>query len=365
MNATEFFMMLEHGVFPEFMRRLLGGELHPDNEEVVRMWNVLCRAYHQFCMKSQGGTWHMVHYPCGLSVDGAGIHKYGLDKMSTPRVPLLDQAQALFEEAYATFGNDLQQQVADKAARVHRMSTVVSRYQTLANPDGRGRWSKARVAKWNTATALIRKFNDMTVVELYVDVHMQRQYTAAVQEVADALMTAALRPYLTAITNFQATHHEGASFEAIFMRKMALHNPKWRCILPEQRMPLGVSTPDLHQTAEMLVGTNKKGLRAWTIKPRQGADLKLTKSYDDALQALVATRNQLDQGNSSKEKRAILRSIRRSWITFQIIARPAGEWFRPQLAPGDMKRGGNETAFVLALFWLVASGGEFTTDAYT
>ena len=71
--------------------------------------------------------------------------------------------------------------------------------------------------------------------------------------------TAILNPFKDAINTFKVEN--GYSWHAKFMRQMALIDPRYRCFLPEQIMPLGNTTPYVLQGAECLVSIVKCGAR--------------------------------------------------------------------------------------------------------
>lgn len=105
-------------------------------------------------------------------------------------------------------------------------------------------------------------------------------------------------------------------------------------MLPEQFRPLGNTTPDLHQCAELLVGIIKTALRVWTMshEPEDSTVLK-AKNYDAALQAASHTRNQPQATGRSQDKNAIANAIARTWLTAQIVATPSRTWFSPEKPP--------------------------------
>ena len=137
---------------------------------------------------------------------------------------------------------------------------------------------------------------------------------------------------------------------------------RWRVLLPEQFLPLGNTTPDLHQVAEMLVRIYKSAMRSWTVtRPAGCKDLVLAKSYDDVLHARCAKRNDVEGDESCQDRISIAGSIRRAYIAAQVISTSAGEKFYPRLAPGDVKRGGHATRFQDATFGATGTGGGWST----
>lgn len=144
---------------------------------------------------------------------------------------------------------------------------------------------------------------------------------------------------------------------------MAFNDPRrWLCLVGEQFLPLGNTTPDLHQPAEMQVGTYKGVARAWTLdQPPDSQALLLSKSYDEVMHLECEKRNEAgDDGAPPKNQSSITKSTRRLYITAQIVAADAGEKFKPLLPPGYYEdRGGHPTEWRHGNFEVVGSGGKF------
>eukprot|EP00892_Ulva_mutabilis_P010029 jgi/Ulvmu1/7399/UM036_0059.1 len=87
-----------------------------------------------------------------------------------------------------------------------------------------------------------------------------------------------------------------------------------RGMIPKM-MPLGNTTPDLHQTAEMLVAITKTSIKDWTLErePEDPAPL-ITKSYIDAMQAASVHRNVGNATGHGQDQVSIRDSINKMWI---------------------------------------------------
>lgn len=172
-------------------------------------------------------------------------------------------------------------------------------------------------------------------------------------------LAALLTDYTTANEAHRLQH--GVSWESLFRRNKAFEDPNWRVLLPHQFLPLGNTTPDLHQVAELLVRIYKAALRKWTVMKRpDSTELLLAKNYDEELHEVCKLRNTAEDPSAAKDKHAIRGSIRRAYIAAQCVATPRGEVFQPMLAPGDVKRGGRLTRQHKAKFKVVGSGGYFS-----
>jgi hypothetical protein len=334
MNSSEFYCMLVHAIVPEFMRRALGGELKQGHATEGR-WNQLCKQYHQEALNGQVGTWHMVILPFGLSMDNAAIHTFARRRLLLPRVPLLEQATQQFTQADAEFG--VMAALQDRNARRLRALAVEYRWQTQAQESQTTR----DVARYRNAYALRLELDDKDFVQMYVDIHMRRVYASdqLKQEIAEEILAAVMQPYTQAVNRFKADSPEGASWEHVFLRRMALRSSDWWCLLPEQMMPLGNTTPDIHQSAELLVRRSKLAMQQWATdevkRDPRSHELTISSAYDNALHADSIRRNVPDEAGLSPERRALHRSIRRSWLTFQILAEDKGKAFQPQPLPRD------------------------------
>lgn len=137
---------------------------------------------------------------------------------------------------------------------------------------------------------------------------------------------------------------------------MACIDRRWLCFIPEQVLPLGNSTPDLHQCAEVLVGIYKSFLRTWTIwQDPDSSSVMYARNYKRQLDGEVANRNLIDEETClSKDQSAIANNLRRMWTAAQIVASPYGQWFSltkpPDPATGDAEQ---------EKFEVMGSGGRF------
>ena len=363
LNASEFGMLMEYGALPELLKRALGVPFGSEGGREV--WDVASLKYWVAMGCPEDISWMDVHLPFGISDDNAPIHlSFGLACMS-PRLLPIEEYTALFEKAL----HDHEYDINAKAHQERAFETVLS-YINDEKELVEGAAAKRQVRDMIPKVEAIRKHaKRLTGLQFFILVKFRkfdiseekddklRIHKASV-EVAEAVMDEWLRPLTDKIG--------GTPWEAQFRRDMAWIDPRWLCLLPEQMMPLGNTTPDLHQTAEMLVAITKTSIKDWTLE-REPEDpaLLITKSYSDAMQAASVHRNVGNATGHGQDQVSIRDSINKMWICAQILATEGGKVFNPTLAPGDLARGGLMDAFCKAAFYVVATGGYYPPNKWT
>ena len=348
-NSSEFLMLMEYSALPEVMMRKLG--VAPGGDGYARIWDVSCQGFYE-TLEGINVTWHSIHYPVGISLDNAPIHTMFRAAMLRPRVPLIEEYRTIFNAAMVELNFDIEdRQHIDRAfSEVEdRLSNEPAVAQTLQKTKLNMQLKKLSDIKERAKT--------MTGLQLYVH-GACRQFKGGnvLCDVAEEVAEQMILPYTTA-----SNANESAPWEAVFRRQQALIDPRWRCLLPEQFMPLGNTTPDLHQTAEMLVAAYKGAMKRWTLEqdPEQH-ELLYSANYDNVMQAENARRNEGNDTDQGLDQTAIRASLRKTWITAQIVATEYGVSFKPMLAPGERKEwGGHPTESRQANFYVMGTGGKF------
>lgn len=345
-NCSEYTMMMQHSVLPEFLGRRLGMRLgDPGSREV---WDTQCKEYFNIMSENIGITWHSIHYPFSLSQDNATIHHGATKAMLAPQVTPLEEYTTILTAAQDQLGINIRS-AADAFEVVINRLKVASRGLEKEAKDA----VKAQIAAANRARKRAVK---TSTIQFLVDAKF-KDYSKTQQPHAEEAHDIMLAEYTRA-----ATANKAAPWEACFRRELAFKDPRWRCLVSEQLMPLGDTTPDLHQPAEMQVATYKGIAKAWTLdQSPESADLLLATSYNEVMHSECIKRNEWqDSTTPGKNHLALQGSIRRLYITAQIVAAGLGEVFYPWLAPGyDEAKGGHPTEFRRANFTVTGSDGRF------
>lgn len=349
-NTSEYTMMMVFYVLPLLLLRWLGGKKlgEPGSREV---WDAQCKEYFDCMSRGVGITWHSIHLPFGLSQDHATIHHGATIAMLTPRVTLFEEYNLILTAAQDQLGCKIPSVAEAFDVHMAMLKQRVKESKGKRRKDAEAARTGARRVK---ATAI-----RSSAIQFLVDVKagkyrhgwQQDHHTKAVH---DAMLADYWR---------LANADKDVPWEAVFRRKMAFIDPsKWMCVVPEQLMPLGKTTPDLHGPAEMQVGMYKGVAKEWTLEqPPRSKALLLSKSYNEVMHEECARRNQpKENGKPGKNLSSIKKATRRLYITAQIVAADAGEVFRPMVAPGYYSyRGGHPTEFREGNFYVTGSGGQF------
>lgn len=323
LNSSEFRMMMDAFALPKFMRRALGGDLCEDNRA---QWDQACKDYYEAMGSPSYLSWMDVLIPFGISFDNAPVHKAYRKAALRPRVTLHEEFRTLFEHAVTGLNFDI-------AAVLHSIFRDARERYLLKEARARTELTKDAARQLTTMAESMRL---MSPIDFYVKAQFRQFTDAAAKTVANEVIQVFTTEFEKARKTYRNAH-DGIDWCSLFRRNQAFCDWRWMVFLPEQFMPLGNTTPDLHQTAEMLVGRYKADMRRWTIgKHPESRDLKYASSYDEVLQQACARRNQLNKDGVYEDKESISKSIRRMWVTCQIVAAEHGERFTPTSFPtGD------------------------------
>lgn len=371
-------MMMLHLV-DEFLKRALGGA--PLNNRNRDEWDKGCKEMFDIIGPIAGLTWHDVHFPFGLSMDCAPIHARSRKGLMAVRWDPLDEYRLLFAEAEKDLPVKFDQQtrgaitstLIDDAAStwyLHQEELVRLRRQGFPRSEETATAIKTARDGANSANSKRQAYEDLVNLTSTWEIHKifvelgipsrRSKLRGNRAKFAEQFLDAIMAPYRAADKEYGRVNN--VTWESEFRRKMAFLHPDWRVFLPEQFLTLGKATPDLHQVAEMLVRVYKAALRRWTTsRPPGAAELLLARSYDEELHAHCVRRNTED-GATKQDKESIIGSIRRTYITCQVVAEAHGVSFRPMLAPGDTGRGGHATRFQQADFYANGSAGQWSGD---
>lgn len=324
--ASEMRMLLDAAFIPDFMQRSIGGELC---EATRCKWDAACKEYYEKAMGSPPGmTWHDVHVPFGMSLDNAPVHQAWRKEVLVPRVPVVEEFRALFEHAEIGLNFNIKQEVAAAA------DEVITHYNGVASRAHKNK-NVTRATRLSRYAAELRDRYEgakIYVMGQFQDYPFVGEHKQAKQQVTLAIFDIVNGRYNVAREAYRQEH--GVDWVSVFRREQALIDARWLCLLPEQFMPLGNTTPDLHQCAELLVGIMKTALRVWTMshEPEDRTVLK-AKNYDAALREVNHKRNHPQATGRSQDQDAIANAIKRTWVTAQIVATPSGTWFTPEKPP--------------------------------
>lgn len=357
-NGSEYTTMMLYSVLPEFLERSLGMCLgDPGSREV---WDAQCKEYHSIMSDSVGIPWQSIHYPMSFSQDHAKIHIVATKAMLAPRVTHLEEYTTVLDAAQAQLGVTLGN-VAEAFALMLKPLKAERLRLKNAGP-GKKKKYKAKDAEVRAALRAKKKALNMSTYQFLVNVKFKK-FRAAEQKQAEKVHDIVLDEYFRA-----ANADSSAPWEAVFRREMAFKDARWRCLVPEQLMPLGDTTPDLHQPAEMQVATYKGIARRWTLaEDPESKALLLAKSYNEVMHQECVKRNEPQDSNTPGRNQVALQgSIRRMYITAQIVASAHELKFYPRLPPGyDTTKGGHPTEFSRANFQVTGSDGRFPEGAWS
>lgn len=344
-------MMMIFHVLPWFMQRWLGTQLgNPGSRQV---WDEMCKRYFDCMSEGVSITWHSIHIPFGLSLDNATIHHGATVAMLTPRLTPFEEYNTILTAAEQQLGITIPGTAPTFTAYIDGLKEA--RRNLPAGEDTEPRKAANKVIK---AAERAREEAVQTSTKQFLVNAKFRRFGSAQQVHAEAVHDMMLAQYMQA-----ANANRDAPWEALFRRELAFKDPaRWLCLVGEQLMPLGKTTPDLHQAAEMQVGMYKSVAREWTLEQNPDCPaLLLSKSYDDVMHAECAKRNHVQaDGTPAKNQSSIEASVRRLYITAQVVAAEEGEVFRPMLAPGYYAdKGGHPTEWKEANFHVIGSGGNF------
>lgn len=335
--------MMEHVVLPEFMKRALGGmDLDVNNAASLAEWDKKCQETFATMPSLKGVSWRGIHIPGGMSLDRASSHKVFMLKMLTPRVSRVEEFTLLFTAAE----KDLEIATVADWNRINSACEEVleEEKRSLGAMAGGGPEKNKARAKMQQ---LRRTVEDIKKMQDPNDPKEPVEFLVAVLGKGFSKRSAARSDYAQRIANKVLAEYnrknaaygeEGTCWEEMWRRRKAAEDPNWRCFLPEQFMPLGDGTPDLHQPAEMLVSTNKGEMCRYAKRKGRGhdsIDLCKARGYADHMHKKCRERNRGHTSTTSVDAKSIQGSIYKMWIAAQIVSSEAGEKFRPLLLPGS------------------------------
>lgn len=316
LNSSEFQMMMDACAIPEFLRRALGGDLCEDNRA---QWDQMCKDYYEAMGSPPYLSWMDILIPFGISFDNAPVHKAYRKAALRPRVTLHAEFRTLFEHAVTGLDFDI---ATELRAAFQIVEARILRKARLARSD-------LKRGEWLSVADLLNKMAKMSEIDFYVKAQF-KQFTGAHEKMIAAEVLQLFTAEFEAARQDYREAHDGIDWCSEFRRNQAFIDCRWRVFLPEQFMPLGNTTPDLHQTAEMLVGRCKGDMRRWAMhKSPECPELKYARFYDQVLHEACEGRNKPDKDGLYADRESIRKSIRRMWVTCQIVAAEYGERFRP------------------------------------
>ena len=362
-NGLEFCVMMERVALRRFLERVLGQALDANCLEVLEKWNKASKEVRARMPGLKGVSWRSIHYPFGMSLDHAPIHKQFRLRMLTPRVDRLVEWATVFAAAERELG-------IPSIADADKIKTVCDEFMERAKKQvnaahlGSAARKKAAARKSTLARTIenIEKKCAASPVQFLADVlcgsfSRSPAQKAFAKKIADKVMA-----------EYKAKNaaygDDDTCWEEVFRRRMAASDPRWMCFLPEQFLPLGDGTPDLHQTAEMQVSLNKRVMRQWAQgKDPDSPDLKKARCYAEEMHTKCRERNAGDNPSQCKDAKSIQASIYDMWVTAQIVAADFGKEFAPRLLPGTDGNGSNE--FTTAAYTVEGTGGRFPPDKWS
>ena len=346
MNSSEFRMLMDAFCIPEFMRRALGGDLSATTRAT---WDRLCQQYYELALGSPDGiTWRDVLIPFGISLDNAPIHLAYRKEALLPRLSRLQEFTTLFEHAITGLNFNIEDHVKKEFKR-----EIWKRRQQLAN---NSKWSESKKVKARSAIALLthmlQRYRSASA-KFYVDCQFNKLVSDEARIVTPVFKR--VKEQLEAAREAYRSRNCGIDWISEFRRDQAVIDRRWLCFLPEQLMPLGNTTPDLHQVAESLVFRCKRAMRTWVLTRKPGDVTVLhAKNYDEVLQNHIKSSNSGAVG-ISQDKDSIKKQLPRMWTTAQIVAADYGTWFLPNVPP-DLKASDVNQAITTAV---MGTGGRF------
>lgn len=330
-------MLMDAFALPQFMHRALGADL---TEDTRATWDQKCKDYYEAMGSPPYLTWMDVLIPFGISFDSASVHKAYRKEAVRPRVSLQEEFRTLFEHAVT----GLQFNIWDALEQAFREAKKAFTQERVALRDQHPKKADEAWLKEDAIDYLKRRYG---AIELFVNCQFDcfpkapkgKKKDKGVEDTTPAQLAAAKTVHEIVMAAFKQKReeyleHNGVDWVTLFRRDQAVRDPRWLVFLPEQFMPLGNTTPDLHVVAEMLVGVYKLFMKTWAMGLGPASKkVLLAANYDEAMQAECTRRNEL--AGDEQEKAKIRRTIHRMWVTCQAVAREYGEWFLPdKLEPG-------------------------------
>lgn len=332
LNSSEFRMMMDAFALPGFMRRALGGDL---TEETRATWDQKCKDYYEAMGSPPSITWMDVLIPFGISLDSASQHKAYRKEAVRPRVTLHEEFKTLFEHARTGLQFDLWDALkqAFSEAKAEFRKTRARSDKTQKEVD----------AAWDKEDAIDYLKSKYGTVDFYVKCQFEcfpkakkKEDKGSADDTTPAQLAAAKRVHEIVKAAFNSKKKEylernGVDWEKLFRRDQAVCDHRWLVFLPEQIMPLGNTTPDLHQVAEMLVGIYKGFMKKWAMGlGPTSKEVLFAANYDEAMQAECMRKNNRAGDEPSEEMATIRKTIHRMWVTCQAVATEYGVWFLPE-----------------------------------
>lgn len=349
MNSSEFNMLMESYCIPEFMRRSIGGDLC---EATRNEWDKKCQEYYRAMGSPDGLTWRDVLIPFGISLDHAPIHLGYRKGAVLPRVSRHQEFTALFEHAVTGLGFNIQDYLSRAFA-----DEISDRHKQLRRK--RTEWSEGKVTTATKAITRLRRLKreHTSAVDFFVQAQFMMLPDSGDRAVATAVLHRLVKPFEEARAAYR-DRNDGLDWISVFRRDQAFMDRRWLCFLPEQIMPLGNTTPDLHQIAEMLVYRCKAAMKLWTVNRKpDDTEVLLAKNYDESLHVDIEQRN---NGTKVPQDRDSIRAqLKRMWIAAQMVAAEYGTQFYPDLPPNAEGVCEKDTAIV------VGTGGRFPPKKYS
>lgn len=321
LNSSEFRMMMDACCLPTFMAKCLGGDLCAATREA---WDEKCKQYYYAMGSPPHLHWMDVLIPFGISFDNAPTHMAYRKEALRPRVSLHEEFRTLFEHAVTGMQFDID------ATLLEIFDEKIGDYMAEAHV----------VAGTPATVAALQKAEDAQTIQLQygaIDFYINCQFHRFPKEMTDAAKDVAYDVFGALMQAFEEKAEayrqaNGHHWTSKFRRDQAMIDHRWWVFLPEQLMPLGNTTPDLHQTAEMLVSIYKGAIRSWAIRCNPEApELKRARFYDEVMQKHCEAQNVPDGQGVTKDMHSIRGSIARMWKCCQVVAKPRGERFLPSL----------------------------------
>lgn len=356
MCASEVQALLDHNILPHYTKEVLGGK---DPSEVPDTWEQACHAHAVRLGLEEHSS--RVHFPFSISLDNARVHTQSLKTLMMPRVTPAEEATMLHEmtkkvlgvthlgtlaamlkQAFTDSRCDLVKAQADALARQPEL-------RRLIGPLGRGSPAavKALMSAGPTAEhckrlldnhdkfdAIIKRapHKDDALAEFFAVCAIGRQANG-MEEVLQLLQSDeqcfardAANRILKRLEDSMMAQSQSGEFLTLRSARMrarrvlACHLPQWRCLLPQQLMPLAVATPDLHAPAEVGVRTVKAPVRELLEStPLSSPSLLLASTYQRFIQRRMDERRL-----KHKDIHAARRCIDKLRCTARIIAAEAG-----------------------------------------
>lgn len=357
MCASEVQALLDHNVLPHYTREVLEGR---DPSEVPNQWDKACKEHAvRLGLEEHSSS---VHFPFSLSLDNARVHTQAIKTLMMPREPPAEEANMLHEQCKKVLGathlgslaamlkqafkDSRFQLVKDQADAIHRQCDLAP----LIGPFGRGSAEEVRALMSASSTnvahctkllqlhdafdAVIQKApdKDIALAEFFAVCAIGRQANGMAEilqllqsaeqcfarEVADRIVS---KLEGSVMENTQTEFDTLRAVRMFARRQLACQLPQWRCLLPQQLMPLAIATPDLHAPAEVGVRTAKAPVRKLLAsRPMSCPSLLKASTYQRFIQRKMDSRHR-----KGKDKHAARRCIDKLLCTAKILAAEAGQ----------------------------------------